>query len=249
MENINQLTISEIVSKDYRSALVFRTFGIDFCCKGDQTIEEICTRKKVNPKKLLEKLVEAFTSPAEENFDFKNWPLGLLANYIENKHHAMIRDRVPLIRKFLKRVVKVHGTHEPLLKKVKQLFEKSTEDLQLHLQREELIIFPYIRKISDDENRKNLLLGNSYQQIRESIHQLMNEHEQEAEYLEEIRTLTNNYNPPEYACNTYKEAYALLEDFDVNMQKHLHLERNILFPGTLEIWMEYGLDANLNYAQ
>ncbi|WP_416377293.1 DUF542 domain-containing protein [Algoriphagus sp. C2-6-M1] len=38
MNNINQLTISEIISNDYRAALVFRTFGIDFWCKGNQKI-------------------------------------------------------------------------------------------------------------------------------------------------------------------------------------------------------------------
>ncbi|MDP2043294.1 MAG: hypothetical protein Q8K16_19095, partial [Algoriphagus sp.] len=59
--------------------------------------------------------------------------------------------------------------------------------------------------------------------------------EQEGEYLEQIRILTNNYSPPEYASNTYKVALAMLEEFDMNMQKHMHLERNILFPGALEL--------------
>ncbi|HAZ23598.1 MAG TPA: iron-sulfur cluster repair di-iron protein, partial [Algoriphagus sp.] len=83
MKNIAELPISEIVSRDYRAALVFRTFGIDFCCKGDQTIQEACTQKKIDPQLLFEKLVEAFTQPAEDHFDYKSWPLTLLANYIE----------------------------------------------------------------------------------------------------------------------------------------------------------------------
>lgn len=242
MNNINQLTISEIVSNDYRTALVFRTFGIDFCCKGDQTIREACTKKKIDPQLLLEKLIEVFTTQAEENFDFKSWPLTLLANYIENKHHAMIRDRIPLILKFLKRVIKVHSAHEPKLKKIKALFEDSTEDLQRHLEQEELIVFPFIRKISTDPERKKLLFSPSYKKIRELIYQLMAEHEQEGAYLEEIRKLSDDYTPPTYACNTYKVTFALLQEFDMSMQKHMHLERNILFPEALA--ME--LDSNLN---
>ncbi|MEB2785335.1 iron-sulfur cluster repair di-iron protein [Algoriphagus persicinus] len=242
MNNINQLTISEIVSNDYRAALVFRTFGIDFCCKGNQTIREACTKKKTDPQLLLEKLIEVFTTPAEENFDFKSWPLSLLANYIENKHHAMIRDRIPLILKFLKRVVKVHSAHEPNLKKIKALFEDSTEDLQRHLEQEELIIFPFIRKISSYPERENLLFSPSYKKIRELIYQLMAEHEQEGACLEEIRKLSDDYTPPAYACNTYKVAFALLQEFDMSMQKHMHLERNILFPEALAL----EFDSNLN---
>lgn len=242
MNNINQLTISEIVSNDYRAALVFRTFGIDFCCKGNQTIREACTKKRTDPQLLLEKLIEVFTTPTEENFDFKSWPLTLLANYIENKHHAMIRDRIPLILKFLRRVVKVHSAHEPKLKKIKALFEDSTEDLQRHLEQEELIVFPFIRKISSDPEGKNLLFSPSYKKIRELIYQLMAEHEQEGACLEEIRKLSDDYTPPAYACNTYKVAFALLQEFDMSMQKHMHLERNILFPEALAL----ELDSNLN---
>lgn len=242
MENISSLSISEIVSKDYRTALVFRSFGIDFCCKGHETISEASRRKKTDPQLILEKLIEVVTSPAEESFDFKNWPLSLLANYIENKHHAMIRERVPLIRKFLKRAVNVHGSHEPNLKKIKALFQDSTDNLQKHLEQEELIVFPFIRKISSDPDRKNLLLGPSFQPISELIYHLMVEHEEEEAIWEEIRKLTHNYSPPDYACNTYKVAFALLEEFDVSLQKHMHLERNILFPQAIAL----NLEKNLN---
>jgi regulator of cell morphogenesis and NO signaling len=242
MNNIHQLTIREIVSNDYRAALVFRTFGIDFCCKGEQTIQEACAKKKTDPQLLLEKLIEGLTTPADENFDFKSWPLSLLANYIENKHHAMIKDRIPLILKFLKRVVKVHSAHNPDLKTIHNLFASSAEELQRHLEQEELLIFPFIRKISSDSKRRKLLFSESFAQVRRSIHRLMIEHEHENDYLEELRNLTQNYTPPDYACNTYKVAFALLQEFDVSMQKHMHLERNILFPEALAL----EFDSTLN---
>lgn len=235
MKNINQLTISEIVSNDYRAALVFQTFGIDFCCRGNQTVLEACTPKKVDPVQLIEKLLKSMTSTSEENFDFKSWPLSILTDYIETKHHSLIRDRIPIIMKFLQKVVKVHSAHEPNLKKIKALFEYSTEDLQRHLKQEELIIFPFIRKISSFPDRKILLFSPSYKKIRELIFQLMAEHEEEGIYLEEIRRLSNDYTPPSYACNTYKVAFAMLQEFDISMQKHILLERNILFPEAMAL--------------
>ncbi len=242
MEKLAHLPIREIVAKDYRAALVFRKYGIDFCCKGDLTPLEACSRKKINPEELLNELAEAFSSPKEEKFDFASWPLPHLADYVETNYHAMIRDRIPMIQNFLKKVIKVHGEHEPRLRKVEQLFDNASQDLTGHLLREELIIFPYIKKISGDKNHRSLLLGPAFEPIREAIHKLMDEHEQEGNYLDEIRMLTHNYTPPAYACNTYKVAFSLLEEFDRTMQNHMHLEGNILFPAALSIES----DQNLN---
>ena len=42
-------TIGEFVAEDFRAAQVFRKYKIDFCCKGNRTIEEACENKKVSP--------------------------------------------------------------------------------------------------------------------------------------------------------------------------------------------------------
>lgn len=244
MESIAQFPIREIISKDYRSALVFRAFGIDFCRIGDLTLQEACVRKKVDPKDLVEKLEEAFALPNEENLDFQSWPLNQLANYIETKYHGLIRERVPVIQKFLKRIVKVHGAFEPNLKKVKSLFDQSTSELLDHMQREELIIFPFIRKMVAGGKSKDLLLGPSFQNVKVTIFHLMKEHDQEGDYLEEIRRLTNNYTPPNYACNTYKVVFALLLEFEASMQQHTNLERNILFPRAIQLENQGSIKRN-----
>ena len=244
MESIAQFPIREIISKDYRSALVFRAFGIDFCCIGELTLQEACARKNVDPKDLVEKLEETFVFPNEENHDFHSWSLNRLANYIETRYHNPLRERVPAIQKFLKRIVKVHGAFEPNLKKAKYLFDQSTSELLDHLQREELIIFPFIRKIVAGGKSKDLLLGPSFQNVKETIFSLMKEHDQEGEYLEEIRSLTNNYSPPDYACNTYKVAFALLQEFEISMHQHIHLERDILFPGAIQLENQGSINRN-----
>lgn len=38
-------TIGQIVADDYRTAAIFKSFGIDFCCKGNRTISEVCNQK------------------------------------------------------------------------------------------------------------------------------------------------------------------------------------------------------------
>ena len=39
----NQI-IGELVAQDYRTAAVFKSFGIDFCCKGNRTSNRFARR-------------------------------------------------------------------------------------------------------------------------------------------------------------------------------------------------------------
>ncbi len=235
MESIAQLPIREIISKDYRSALVLRAVGIDLCREGDLTIQEACALKSMDPKEVLGQLEEASALPNGETPDFDGWTLSRIAHHIETRYHEPIRERIPLIREFLRRTVEVYGACEPKLKKIKDLFDQSAIELLAHLQREELIIFPFIRKIAASGQSKKLLLGPAFQNIRETIFALMKEHDREGDCLEEIRSLASNYIAPEYACSTYRVAFALLRDFEADMRQHINLEQNVLFPGAANL--------------
>ena len=57
-----------------------------------------------------------------------------------------------------------------------------------------------------------------------------NEHENAGDIFKEINRLTNNYTPPEGACNTFRALYAKLDEFEQDLHQHIHLENNILFP-------------------
>jgi regulator of cell morphogenesis and NO signaling len=37
--------IGELVAQDYRTASVFKKYGIDFCCQGNRTIQDACEKK------------------------------------------------------------------------------------------------------------------------------------------------------------------------------------------------------------
>ena len=71
--------------------------------------------------------------------------------------------------------------------------------------------------------------------IRNPIHNMEHEHEIAGQEMAIIRTLTSNYRPPEYACNTYRVLYFKLEEFENDLHKHVHLENNILFPKSIAL--------------
>ena len=50
MENLKNKTIGSFVAEDFRTAAVFSKYRIDFCCKGDRTLEAVCTKKNISQK-------------------------------------------------------------------------------------------------------------------------------------------------------------------------------------------------------
>ena len=68
---------------------------------------------------------------------------------------------------------------------------------------------------------------------------MMEEHDNEGERFRKIALLTNNYTPPADACNTYRVTFSMLEEFEQDLHKHIHLENNILFPKAAALEKEF----------
>lgn len=234
METTTKTTIGEMVAKDYRAATVFQKFGIDYCCKGNRTLEEASEMKKIDVNEVKFALEKALASPTEENMDFNFWPLDLLADYIEKKHHRYVEDRIPLLLQYLNKLCKVHGDVHPELFEINRLFNETAGDLTSHMKKEELVLFPYIRKmLKKQKDGSSVLNAPHFGTVKNPIKMMMDEHENEGERFEKIANLTGNYNPPADACNTYRVTYALLDEFEKDLHKHIHLENNILFPKSI----------------
>ena len=227
-------TIGEIVADDFRTAAVFKKYGIDFCCKGNRSIEEATERKKINPEDVYRDL-ENIGAESNGNIDFNSWPLDLLADYVEKTHHRYIEDKTPALLQFLNKISKVHGERHPELLEVYQLFEESAHDLAAHLKKEELILFPFIKKMIHAQ-RENLPLENPhFGTVENPVTMMKHEHSVEGDRFETIRELTNDYQIPTDACSTYQVTFKMLEEFENDLHKHIHIENNILFPKAIEL--------------
>lgn len=228
--NITKETlIGELVATDYRAASVFKQNGIDFCCNGNRTLEEACSNKNIATEQVINSLLEVTSQKADTGVDFNSWPLDLLADYIEKKHHRYVEAKIPEIIPYLDKIVQVHGGHHPELLEVQQLFRESAGELSAHMKKEELILFPLIRKMIKNANAGNnaeIIMGS----VTSPIQRMMEEHETEGDRFRKISELTNNYTTPADGCNTYRVTLALLKEFEDDLHLHIHLENNILFP-------------------
>uniref|UniRef100_UPI0039A6BFAA iron-sulfur cluster repair di-iron protein n=1 Tax=Ornithobacterium rhinotracheale TaxID=28251 RepID=UPI0039A6BFAA len=234
MENFNPKTIGEFVAEDFRTAAVFKKHKIDFCCRGGRALQEVCQQKGLDYEQILEELEQAKQRNAE-GIDFKSFPLDLLADYIEKTHHRYVEDRVPVLLQFLNKLCRVHGDRHPELFEIDQEFKAISAELAEHFVKEEQVLFPFIRQMVAAERSGQAMPPAHFGSVENPIAMMEQDHENAGEIMAKIAELTNQYTPPADACNTYKVTFAMLQEFEEDLHKHIHLENNILFPSAIKL--------------
>ena len=104
-----------------------------------------------------------------------------------------------------------------------------------HMQKEEQILFPYIKHLKEIETSNKTLVPPMFGTIKNPITMMEQEHEDAGTAFETIRNLSDDLNPPNDACKTYQITYKLLNEFEENLHFHIHLENNILFPKAISL--------------
>lgn len=235
MSTIEKNTIGEYVAKDFRTAALFSKHRIDFCCKGNKTLDEVCQAKGLNMDQIENEINAILNSNTSSEIDFRSFSPTLLIDYILEKHHEYIQEKTPILLSFLDKLCKVHGERHPELFEINTLFKISATELLNHLQKEELILFPFIKTmLAALKNNENIAQPH-FGTVENPIAMLKQDHEAEGDLFVKIAELTNNYTPPSDACETYKVAYAMLQDYEQDLHKHIHLENNILFHKAKEL--------------
>ena len=236
--NISQeQIIGELVAQDYRTASVFKKYGIDFCCQGNTTINNACKKKSIDTGLVLYDLDEVAREKGS-SIDYQIWPLDLLIDYIVKKHHRYVVEKSMEIVPYLNKICKVHGERHPELFEINDLFNLSLEVLAQHMKKEELDLFPYIQKMVQAKHEGTKIVVPGFGSIENLISIMEEEHTIEGDRFRKIEELSNHYTTPADACNTYRVTIALLKEFEDDLHLHIHLENNILFPKSIKLEKE-----------
>jgi regulator of cell morphogenesis and NO signaling len=232
----NQI-IGKLVARDYRTASIFKKYEIDFCCQGNRTIADAVENENLNLEAVLCDL-QLVAESNEITMDFISWPLDVLTDYIEKKHHRYVDARSLEIKQYLNKICSVHGEHHPELFEIQQQFNAAAGELAAHMKKEEFILFPFIRKLAKASHENGSFNMPTFGSIQSLMALMQQDHQTEGERFRKIEELSDNYTPPEDACNTYRLSLSLLREFEQDLHLHIHLENNILFPGAIELEKE-----------
>jgi len=233
--DITQRRVGDIVTADARAAVVFERHGLDFCCGGHRTLEEACRTRGVSAAGVASELSALGPPGAADQLPPEWSDLDVLARFILKTHHEYVKSTMPVILQWLDRLVDRHGPGHPELAGVRMEFRALADELNGHLQKEEMILFPYVADMARAKRNGGYLPPGCFSTILGPVQVMEDEHEHAGQSLGRLRVLTHDYALPDDACTTYRSCYAEMDRFDKDLRRHIHLENNILFPRAIEM--------------
>ncbi len=228
-----QTTVGQMVVERPQRSRVFDRLHIDYCCGGKRTLEEACAKRGLDLKAVLAEL-EALDAEAEAQPDAVR-PADLtmteLADDIERTHHAYLREELPRLGDLVKKVSAVHGQAHPWLTGLSSVYAELVAELGPHMLKEEQILFPMIRELDQAATAPSFHCGS----IGNPIRMMEMEHRNAGDALDRMRELTNDYEIPEGACNSFRAMLTGLEHLEADLHLHIHKENEILFTKASEM--------------
>jgi regulator of cell morphogenesis and NO signaling len=212
--------LSELVCENETRAGVLEAFGLDYCCGGRTTLAKACLEKGIPVAAVVQALERADVERrGPDRRDWRSRPLDELLDHIISRHHVFLRAELPMLLSRLEKVAQVHGERHPELAEVLRVFARLKEEMESHLQKEEDVVFPALRRIGPGEPAPEAAMA-----------ELEDEHARVGEALHELHRLTRAFEAPADACATYRLALERLAALETDTHRHMHLENNVLLP-------------------
>ncbi|PWK80140.1 regulator of cell morphogenesis and NO signaling [Mucilaginibacter oryzae] len=226
-------SIGRIVINDPRKAAVFKEFGIDFSCGGSRTLTEVCEEMQLDVDKVMLKLQGELPDIAYPAMDFPHWDTGFFCKYLVDLHHGYVRANLPFLLETSDKITRSYGAKYTELYELRKLVIKMAERLTADMEQEEEVLFPYFTDVAYALKSGKPLTAPERGPLKQLVYAMDAAHERMFDAFSQIRQLTRGYQPPDYVTHGFRILYKILQEFEDDLQMHLHLENNILFPAAI----------------
>lgn len=219
-----QTKIINLVEANYHLLPVINRFGINLGNK-DKSLDKICSEQNINVDFLL---VIINTFHDDEYFpeaELKSFSPTLIIDYLKKTHHYYIEYILPKLESLLMQLVESNKTENHQLDIITQFYQKYKDELLLHINEEEQIVFPYIKNFIE-KNQAN---------IQYNIHSFEKEHTNVDDKLNDLKNLIIKYIEPVYDNNICNEFLITLFRFEEDIKDHARIEDKILVPQVVEL--------------
>jgi regulator of cell morphogenesis and NO signaling len=229
------MTLADLAATSLSAIRVLEHHSLDYCCGGHQPFDQACLAKGVTPASILREIEEAKVASVAER-DWRAAPLDELVKHIVGTHHEYLKMDLPVLGHRMDKVVSVHGAHDPeMLPRMAEVFAALRAEMEMHMHKEEAILFPFIEEYGRAEAQGRPTPPVPFGSIANPIAMMEREHVSAGGALAGIRTLTNDFELPPYACSTVRALYDGLQVLEADLHVHIHLENNILFPRAIAL--------------
>ena len=237
MTNLGTKTIAELATEFPGATRLFEKLGIDYCCGGGRSLEAACSRTGLSLDEValsLEQSKETDQQPKAYK-DWRQERLSDLMSHIMTIHHVFTKDELARLNPLIDKVCSVHGQNHPELFAISRSFQALSQELTLHLRKEEQVLFPYILRLEEEVLAHGTLPKSPFGTVKNPVRMMTLEHDQAGDLLAQIRKSSSNFSVPADGCSSFRSLYQSLAKLEEDLHQHIHLENNLLFPRAVEM--------------
>ena len=181
--------VREVVKYNFKTASLFQANNIDYCCNGNKAISDACREAGIDTDQLIRQIDNLVTQQDPDSEYINNLGLGELCNYIIKRHHAYVHRNIPVLKKNLEKICQVHGEHHPELYEIKELFNGCAGELTKHMQKEEIMLFPFIERLESSKEQNAPSPKSPFRSVSDPIRMMVSDHQNEDERFKIIAKL------------------------------------------------------------
>jgi regulator of cell morphogenesis and NO signaling len=152
-----------------------------------------------------------------------------VTEYLIATHHEFTRDIMAEISDLLEQAKK-ELPHPPIeLVKLSAIWLDYRKEMAAHLEEEEKILFPWIEKLYEAENKGEIVA----EPYSESVRRMMTEHKHHEDQMEVIRKLGERLIKVSGQSPILMSLGYKLKQLDTDLREHMRIETEYLFPRIL----------------
>jgi len=231
------LKMAEIIHLDYHLLQIITRFGIKLGF-GDKSVHQVCTDYGIDVNFFLEIVNSYHLKNYFPKKQLQSFSLNIIIDYLRKSHDYYLNYKIPQVALLLNQLSESSMADQPL-KLIDQFFREYKNELEVHIQREEDKVYPYIfmvEKTFMDKNPRREIVDRIHQY---SIDDFENEHDNVEDKLLDLKNILIKYLP--VPVDSFLSQNVLFELFrlETDLRDHARIEDKILIPKVkyMEKWI------------
>jgi len=234
----SRTAVGDVATAHPRTRRVFRQHGIPYACNPKQAIRTAAAERHIPVDLLLSDLSLAAREEETTERVLGTWYGATpdeLADYLEKMHHPLFRYRLEEARHLLDEGAGTWGQHTTAAERVAEILDRLQPHVAGHLETEEQELFPLTRQLVAWLQGCTADPRPPGWDVDASLANLAADHIAIGRMLEQMRQATGHYHLEPGVADRVLSLYAVLQEFEDGLHRHLFLENELLFPKLAEM--------------
>ncbi|HEX2394001.1 MAG TPA: hemerythrin domain-containing protein [Bacteroidales bacterium] len=233
------MKMADVIHMNYHLLQIILRFGINLGF-GDKSIRQVCNDYEIDVDFFLEIINSYHHKQYSPKKHLRGFSLKLIVDYLRKSHDYYLKSKIPELSELLMRIATLPD-NDPgnSIRLIDQFFNEYRTELEIHIQREEDKVYPYIFRIE-----KAYLNKKAEKEIVESIKEYSiddfeRDHDNVEDKLLDLKNILIKYLPVPVDPRLSQSILFELFRLEVDLRDHARIEDKILVPKVryMERWL------------